>query len=68
MACPVNHPFFQAFIFLIGALVVLARYARGAEFPIHQPLLLAAPILSNAGGLGVVAERMIGAASGCSGC
>jgi hypothetical protein len=28
MACPVNHPFFHALVFLLGVIVVLSRYAR----------------------------------------
>ena len=31
MACPVNHPFFHALVFLLGIIVVLSRYARAAD-------------------------------------
>ncbi|KAE8253935.1 hypothetical protein A4X06_0g1145 [Tilletia controversa] len=31
MACPVNSPAFHALIFLIGLLIVLGRYVKGAE-------------------------------------
>jgi hypothetical protein len=38
MACPVNHPFFHALVFLLGIIVVLSRYAR-AEHSMMAPLI-----------------------------
>lgn len=31
MACPVNHPWFHAVVFLLGVIVVLSRYVRADE-------------------------------------
>jgi len=31
MACPVNSPAFHALVFLIGLIIVLGRYVKGAE-------------------------------------
>lgn len=45
MACPVNHPFFHAFVFFIGVLIVLSRYARAADVPSH---LFASPLAHRA--------------------
>lgn len=33
MACPVNHPLFQALVFLFGVIVVLSRYVRASPIP-----------------------------------
>lgn len=48
MACPVNHPFFHALVFLLGVLVVLSRYARAQEaVPVATLYLLPSSSLFN---------------------
>lgn len=52
MACPVNHPLFHAFIFLLGIIVVLSRYARAEPISQSSPQLIpfaaAGPAISEA--------------------
>lgn len=53
MACPVNHPWFHALVFLLGVIVVLSRYARAEPISAVGPPSVsfaasAAPVLSDA--------------------
>ncbi|PWN93804.1 hypothetical protein FA10DRAFT_264402 [Acaromyces ingoldii] len=50
MACPVNHPFFHALVFLLGVIVVLSRYVKSAELPSSSAHILTLPAVAAHGG------------------
>ncbi|PWN25113.1 hypothetical protein BDZ90DRAFT_262562 [Jaminaea rosea] len=59
MACPVQSQWFHIVVFILGALVVLSRYVRGAEVSIAGPATRSTPSTE-----GINCEPLVNLAAG----